>query len=750
MSVPAGTAAAMDDKLWGTFDQVRPGIYDQFIKPPFDPETGLAPSELEARVDSWLNENADAPRVLQRANVFRIIATKARICVDPHDWFADKLCHGSLLRKLRDRWYREAKMGVLKTESDWFDLAWNTGTGRGLLDMGHISPGWHNMFDRGLGGLIADTKLYRSRLGTRLAPGQTAFYEAVEMVYESTIVLAWRFSAQATKMATEHPEHSERMLAVARVCSRVPAGPPTTFHEVLQFAWLMHELIEMEGELVRSMGHFDRTMYPYFRADVDAGRLTREQAKELIKFFWFKFHSRTRGKANGKNFVLAGQDRGGQPLTNELTWLALEAYEELNTPDPKLSVRFVPGTDERLYSRVADLVRKGHNSFVLMNDVPAIEGMVKQGKTVEDARTYLPIGCYEPAVDGKEAGCTMNIVVSLAKAAELALHDGLDPTSGVQFGPRTGDPQTFTDFEQLYNAYTRQMEFLINRFVEYVGAHERQWPRINPSPLVAGTIEKCLERGKDIGEGGPLYNSVGCVGVGLANACDSLLAIRQAVFEQKTFTIDELIAAMKGNWDGNEPMRLHLANRIPKWGNGQPEADELARRIADHYCCTVHSLRNGRGGPVQAALFTLDYQWLLGQKTSATPDGRRAGESLAPGCGASSGMDREGVTALVNSVTKLDFTETPNGAVVDIMLHPTAVSGQDGLDAFVGLIKTFFSRGGYAVQFNVVDVPTLRDAQVHPEKYATLQIRVTGWSVFFASLSKFEQDQFIHRISHGV
>jgi formate C-acetyltransferase len=273
---------------------------------------------------------------------------------------------------------------------------------------------------------------------------------------------------------------------------------------------------------------------------------------------------------------------------------------------------------------------------------------------------------------------------------------------------------------------------------------------INPSPLIAATISNCLEKGQDIGQGGPIHNSTGCVGAALANAGDSLLAVKRAVYDEGRYSMAELIEALDANFEGREPMRLYLLKRVPKWGNGHPEADAMAKRIADHYCAKAHSLRNTRGGGGQAALFSLVFQWTAGQVTGALPDGRKAHETLAPNVGAMPGRDLAGATGHIDSVTKLDFTETPNGSVLDIMLHPTAVRGEEGLNAFVQLIKTFFAQGGYAIQFNVFDIDTLRDAQRNPEKYATLQIRVTGWSVYFTSLSRFEQDQFILRNAHGL
>lgn len=784
-------------QVWGTFESVREHLFDQFQNIPFNPETGLSLEELQTEVETYLETHPDQPKVLQKANVYRIVVTCGQIYLDPLDWFADKLNHGGLVTKVRNEWYHEARSGAIKTEASWFDKVHKIGLIRGGLDMGHISPGWENMFasltespllspaenqrtrqfeaersgqrgeatsglqfSGGLTGLIEQAHKTRERLGPKATDEQIAFYEAVETVYDATITLANRFAELAQKMILDFPEHEVRLRAVADVCKRVPAYAPRTFHEALQFAWLMHEMIEMEGELVRSMGHFDRVFYPYYRADIDSGRLTREQAKELIKFFWFKYHSRTRGSGNGKNFVFAGQYADGSVLTNELTYLALEAYEELNTPDPKLSVRFLPETPDKLYRRVADLIRRGHNSFVLMNDIPAVEAQVKRGKTWEDARAYLPIGCYEPAVDGKEAGCTMNIEINLAKVLELTLHNGLEPISGQtvdenrkrseRIGIHTGDPREFENFEQLFDAYTKQMDFLLARTVEYVGAHERQWPQINPSPLIAGTIDDCLAQGKDIGQGGAHYNAVGCVGIGLANACDSLLGIKKAVFDEKRFTMAEILNAIQCDFEGYEPMRQYLLNKVPKWGNNDPQADAMGKRIADYYCNKVHTFTNARGGPVQAALFTLTTQWTMGKVTGALPDGRKAHTSLAPGVGATPGRDMNGVTGLIGSVTKLDFTETPNGSVLDVMLHPTAVKDDEGLDAFVTLIKTFFDKGGYALQFNVFDVETLRDAQRHPELYASLQIRVTGWSVHFTKLSRFEQDQFIARNIHTM
>ncbi|MDP6665841.1 MAG: pyruvate formate lyase family protein [Dehalococcoidia bacterium] len=761
------TGPAVRERTRDSFDENRETIFRRFKNVPYAPDTGVSSTELQELADAYLLEHPAEPRIVQKANIFRLALTQGRIYVDPLDWFAEKVGHGDILRKLthgsRDvessdsgSWLEEAATGPLVAGTEWFDRARAHGVTSGPrsgLDLGHISPGWDTLLEKGLSGLLEDAARSRASLGDAITGEQDAFYRALEIVYNAAIEFAGRLSALAESTAVaekDHPERVVRLRAIASALSNVPANPPRTLHEALQFMWLMHELIEMEGENVRSMGQFDRTLYPFYMADVEAGRITVDHARELIKFFWHKWYCGTEGAANGKNFVFGGQYPDGSEITNELTFLALEAYEELNTPDPKLSVRYLPDSPERLYERVADLIRNGNNSFVLMNDPPAVEALIKRGKTPEDARIYLPIGCYEPAVEGKEVACTMNVTVSLAKPLELALNDGVDPRTGVRVGSTTGDPLDFSTYDDLLSAYMAQLDYVLDNSSKYIAQAEREWPRINPAPFISGTIDDCIPSGTDISAGGAHYNTVGFVGAGLANAADSLYALKQTVFDDGRFTMAEVVEVTRAGFADRETMRLYLRNRVPKWGNNHSGVDEVAKGIADHFCSAVHSFTNGRGGGCQAALFTLTAALGFGTLTGATPDGRRAYESLAPGVGATYGLDRDGVTGLINSVTKLDFTETPNGSVLDVTLHPTAVAGEEGLHAFVGLIKTFFAQGGYAIQFNVMDAETLRDAQRHPEKYASLQVRVTGWSVYFTTLTRREQDQYIARIAHGA
>lgn len=739
-----------DSLPWGTYEACRERLYWQWRNVDFQAETGISVDALRVLVRDFFRENADLPRVLLRAHAFRIVTDKAQLAHDPIDWFASKINHGGILNEVREEWQKEAESNELSVESSWARRAKKHGIALSGIDLGHISPGWDNMFQAGLAGLIAQSRQARESAGDTATNDQLAFWRAVEIVYTAVISLAHRFADLADRLAREPAGDTALLSYVAETFRRIPERAPTTFHQALQFAWLMHELIEMEGVMVRSMGHFDRTMLPYYQADLDGGRLNRNQAKELIKFFWMKWFSRTQGESNGKNFTLAGQDAAGRVITNDLTYAALEAYEEMGATDPKFSVRILPTTPDKLFERVADLIRGGHPGFVLMNDPIAIQALVNRGKRIEDARRYVAIGCYEPAVDGKEAACTTNIIVNLAKAVELALFDGTDPLSGTVQGPRTGNPLTFERFEDLFGAYTIQLKAIIDRAIASTVAHETLWPRINPSPLIAGTISDCLARGMDIGEGGAHYNSVGCVGMALANACDSLAAVKRIVYDEGRYSMNEVLGALADDFRDSESMRLCLQNRGPKWGNGDRETDALARRIADLYCDTVHSYTNARGGRCQAALYGLATWSQFGRQTDALPDGRKGRQHLASGVGNSAGADRGGVTGVINSVVRLDYTKTPNGSVLDLTLHPSSVASDDGLAAFVALIRSFFSQGGYAVQFNIFSRETLIDAQQHPEKYTTLQIRVTGWSAYWNSLARDEQELYITRNAHSI
>ena len=670
------------------FDLLRAQLVHQYDDVQFDPASGWSGEELSAALGRHRAEHPDEPRILTRAWLFHLLCTKGRVAPDPEDYFADKLEHHNLLHTLRNEWLQQERAREFQDEPPSVP-----GSFQSILDLSHTSPDWRELLAHGFTGL-------RDRADAREGP----FYRAVAMVYDGAIALSKRLGDASGNPAL----------------SALAGGPPRTFHEALQLAYLYHELQEMEGEPVRSMGRFDQLYYPFYRDDIQAGRLTRDHAKELLKFFWTKFYAKTGGTAFGKNFLFG-------PEINELSRLSIEVYRELQTVDPKLSVRLGTETPEDFLEQVVGCIRDGCTGIVIANDPAQVRMLIENGKTHEDAADYLLIGCYEPAVMGKELNCSGAAQLNLAKPVELALADPAPPS-----------------FDEFLAAYLQALDTQIAAALNETRRYERIWPRVNPSPLLSGTMESCLESGRDVSEAGAQYNTTGALFAGLANAVDSLAVIEQLVYRDQHCSTDELKAALAADWEGYEELRLTARHRVPKWGNNDDRVDRLAVAITDFLGRRINREPNARGGVFQAALYAiLPIAQRFGSQTGALPDGRRAGEPLAINTGATVGMDANGVTSLINSVTKIDLAQFPNGTVLDLMLHPSAVGGEAGLRTISAIVRSHFAQGGMAIQFNIFDPATLREAQRHPERHPNLQVRVCGWNVRFTNLRPEEQELFI-------
>lgn len=365
----------------------------------------------------------------------------------------------------------------------------------------------------------------------------------------------------------------------------------------------------------------------------------------------------------------------------------------------------------------------------------------------KDAYNYVPIGCYEPAVWGVEMGCTGNGGINLAKAVEFAFTDGADLRSGHQVSIRTG---RITNYEEFYAAAKKHIAFMCERCLGYITKIEGYYGEIYPDPLLSAQYDRSVETGVDLYEGGAKYNNSSLSAYSIATLVDSIAAVKRLVFDEGRVTFDELFDILKADWQDHEKLRLYARSIPEKYGNNEPVTDEITVELSHYIASLINGKPNGRGGVFKASLFSIDHGFALGKKTMATPDGRRAGESNSKNLCATPAMDKKGITALINSVTKIDQTEFPNGVVLDVVLHPSAVSGEDGLEAFLGILKTYFVMGGMALHGNVFDVNTLRAAQNEPEKYKTLQVRVCGWNAYFVNLSKDEQDAFILQAENAV
>lgn len=634
---------------------------------------------------------------------------------------------------------------------------------------------------------------------------RSTFLEAVKISCDAAMLYAKRYALLALEEAKEcsDPVRQRELLQIAENCARVPAKPAQSFYEACQSFWFVQELLQTEssGHSI-SPGRFDQYMYPYFKADLDAGKLTREQAQEYMDCIWVKLNDlnkcRDAASAEGfagyslfQNLIAGGQNEEGMDVTNDLSFMCIEAAMHVPLPQPSLSVRVWNKTPHSFLIKAAKLTRTGIGLPAYYNDEVIIPSLMSRGVSLQDARTYNIIGCVEPQAHGKTDGWHDAAFFNMCRPLELVFSNGMD--GGEQVGPRTGEISDFATFDDFFNAYKEQMNYFIKLLVNADNSIDVAHAERCPLPFQSCMIDDCIGKGKSLQEGGAIYNFTGPQGFGIANVADSMLAIKQLVYDEKKLTLADFKDALDNNFghgfsiqkctevtenimrellEKGQSVSVEDASRIcqavyqssidhadrarydeilkmiadvPKYGNDNEEADLLARDVAYTYTKPLENYRNPRGGIYQAGLYPVSANVPLGAQTGATPDGRLANTPVADGVGPMQGRDVQGPTATANSVSMLDHMIASNGTLFNQKFHPSALTGQEGLEKFVALLRTFFENKGMHMQFNVVSVETLLDAQKHPEKYRSLVVRVAGYSAHFTTLSKSLQDDIIKR-----
>jgi len=712
--------------LWNTFDTIRPTLETQYKTMKFDRSDGILLAELERRIDAYCEEHRDQPLIVTRARTFCMVMELSRLDLDPDDWFVDHLEGRYALilpcQKRMDEQRRKLPRATLKSLEQNFKYA----NFISQLDISHTSPDWECVLRYGPAGLRDRALEARNQTKNK---AKKIFYACVAEVYGGMLTLIRRFARLARKQGAIMQEKT--LKAIAR-------RPPQTFYEALQLALLYDTCQETEFEYVRSQGLFDHLFIRFYRQDLQRGILTRKQAKELMKFFWTKFYAQM--FAAGKNIGFGGQTVPGGESCNELTEIAFEIHRELNHINPKLTFRVHSSTPDKMLRQVTDCVRNGQTAIVFNNDDLAFEMFRKSGRDLDhDSGNYQLIGCYEPAIMGREMSCSMAAWGSLASPLEAVFNRGCTFAGG-RIGPDCPLPADYPMFEA---EYLRQLDHLLQSAMRNTIIWERRWPKVNPAPLLSGTMTDCINSGRDISEAGTRYNSSGVMCAGLGTVVDSLAAVKMLVDERKLCTMAELGNLLMHNWQGNEQLRLIARKRAPKWGNHDAVTDGIARRVLDAAARRINQTPNERGGRFHLGLWSIDSNFAFGKNTAATPDGRLAGDPLSRNTGSTVGMDKNGVLALMNSVAGLNLTQCHDGTVLDVMLHPSAVSGGDGADVLARLIRGFFAAGGMTVQFNIMSADELIRAQQSPEQYPNLQVRVCGWNNQFVRLSTEEQNAFI-------
>ena len=711
-----------------SFSSARLHLDREFTDTAWIPESGLSDEELNAEILRIESSYSDKATV--KAKVFEAIALHSRIAIDEYDIFQDKLFHGSIMNRLRKTWEDEVKNTYFPSETAEIRTAHKEcGAYNAHTDFGHTSPNTRLLLRVGFSGLLQRVNEAAAREG--LSEKQIRFYNACKTVLLSEIAVARRL---ADAIRPHNRENADALLSIAE-------GAPKSIYEAMQLlilSFFLHEYVA--GTRVRTLGRLDVLLRPFYEADLASGRYTKDEIREMMRFFLYKFW--VAKVPFDLLFCIGGSDPLGGDVTSEVSYLIVDVYDELGIYSPKIHVRVSKDTPESFVKRVLSCIRGGHSSFVFVNDAVAVKALSAVGIEEADAVDYVPIGCYEPAVWGVEIGCTGNGYVNLPKALELALNGGRDLKTGFLCGTPVSEIRSY---EELLSAVKSEIAVMTERVASYVTAIERHYEKIFPDPILSAQYDESVRRGVDVFEGGAKYNNSSLYFYSIASLVDSLLVLKRFVYDEKRLSLSKFTEILKNDWAGAESLRRDALLSSPKYGNNDPVADALTADLLHFAASLVNGRPNGRGGVFKASSFTIDHYLHTGAKTMATPDGRHAGDPLSKNYCAAVGMDRHGVTALIGSVTKIDHSEFPNGSVLDVVLHPSAVAGEDGLSAFYALLMTYMKRGGFALHGNVFSVEELRAAQKAPEKYRNLQVRVCGWNAYFVSLTKTEQDAFIEQ-----
>ena len=698
-------------------------------------ESGLSESELKLMVDTLMKNNGGLSKAMIKAKTFELIANKSRIAVDRDDVFQDKLFSGGLILNQRNTWEKQVLDEFLSDDNKEVCDAWEKyGAYRGLSDFGHTSPNSKLLPEVGFVGLLKRVEEAREKKG--LSERQKDFYNACIVTLNAVLIYLGRLADAIEPFNMEN----------AKILRNLTNQAPSNIYEAMQTLiayFFFHEYVG--GTRVRTLGRVDVLLYPFYKNDIENGIFTKEEIKELLKFFLNKFW--TAKVPFDLPFCLGGIDADGNEVTNEVSYLIVETYNELNIHSPKIHIRVSDKTPESFVKLVLSCIRGGNSSFVFVNDKIGIKSLMNVGIEERDAMDYVPVGCYEPAVWGVEIGCTGNGGVNLAKAVELVMTDGVDFRTGEPCGIKTGKIDSYDEF---ILAIKKQIKFMSERAMGYITKIERYYDKINPDPFLSSMYDYSIEQGVDVYEGGAKYNNSSIYYWCIASLVDSIAAVKKLVYDDKDVSFDDLCEILKNNWKGHEKLRFKAKNLCEKYGNNSALTDGLTVDISNFAAKISNNRPNGRGGVFKTALFSIDHYVHLGERTMATPDGRLNGEILSKNLCASVGMDKNGITALINSVTKMVLSKFPTGSVLDVLLHPSAIQGEDGLDAFYGILNTYFKKGGFAMHGNVFDVKDLKAAQKNPEKYKNLQVRVCGWNAYFVNLSKAEQDAFIKQAESMV
>ena len=711
------------------FDPLKRFVRNDAI---FSAGTGMDADRIREEILRRDAQIADRSHPIRMAHAFACVLENTRISCDKRDIFpAINAIDRPLNATVIQLWKNEV-FGTLvpQVEAQRLQLA-RDGAATIWPDYSHSVPVWDRLLSLGFAGLLAESEA--ARRGSERTPEQTAFYEGVRITYEAVMDLIGKLADLAGKT-----EGSERMAIALR---NIQHNPPATFYEGLLTVYLYFMLSEHVGGMqARSLSNFDRLFYKYYISDLEKG-VTEAQIRKDLAYFFLQFTAI--GNYWNQPVFLGGCKADETTEINDLSYLFLDVYDKMGLYNPKIQIKVADSTPKDFILKALDMIRRGKNSIVFVSDATIRKALEKAGVSKEAARLANVKGCYEYAPQGSMN--TEMTYFNLLKPLEYAMHQGCDGLSGTFYGRKSPACREYRSFEAFYTEYKAQLAHALDHTMEIVNGFEDYLWYINPQSLLSATYPTCIEKGADALLCGAERNDTYMMYGFVADVADSLAAIKKYVFQRKELTLAEFKDILDRNFEGHENFRRKLLLDRDKYGNNKDLPDFFAKDVAEFAAGYVCGKPNspGRKGVWNAGFHVARQSYALAPKTAASPNGRRQGEELSKNLSASMGMNREGATAAILSVTKIDATAFVSDASLDLGLLPSAVKGEDGLAAMLGLLMTFVKRGGHALHINVFDADTLRKAQENPQQYQDLQIRVSGWNVLWNNISRQEQEGFI-------
>jgi pyruvate formate-lyase/glycerol dehydratase family glycyl radical enzyme len=585
---------------------------------------------------------------------------------------------------------------------------------------------------------------------------------AMDIAADALILFARRHADKARELAAAErdPQRRGELEQIADVCSRVPAHAPTCFREALQYYWFVHlgVITELNGWDSFNPGRLDQHLYPFYARETAQGSLTEDQALELLQAFWIKFNNQPAPPKVGvtaeesgtyTDFALiniGGVKPDGSDAVNDVSFLILDVIEEMRILQPSSMVQLSKKNHDNFIKRALKIVKTGFGQPSIFNTEAIVQELIRQGKSVEDARNGGASGCVETGAFGKE-NYTLTGYFNIPKVLEITLNNGVDPGSGRTIGLKTGDPEDFADFEELLAAFKAQLDHFIDIKIEGNNIIERLFAEEIPAPFLSLLVSDCIAKGKDYHDGGARYNTTYIQGVGLGTITDSLTSLKMHVFEKKTLPMAQMLEALQANFGARESLRQTFLNKTPKYGNDDDYSDDIMRSVFEIYYSAVNGRPNTKGGSYRINLLPTTVHVYFGRVTGATPDGRMAESPLSEGISPVQGADRHGPTAVIKSAAKMDHIRT-GGTLLNQKFTPEFLETEEGINKVASLIRSYFRLDGHHIQFNVVSAETLREAQANPRQHRDLIVRVAGYSDYFCDLNPALQDEIIRRTEH--